>query len=245
MDPNDAVINPVKGKKSPDLGPLAVMVSNGSDLNLFHEQLEIKGTPVPLMMSRIWPGRDITLAGPVVGAPYAAMMLETIVAWGVQKVIYAGWCGSISTGLKTGDILLPTGAFADEGTSIGYGEKYRSLCRPSESLLQSLWEALVSDGRLQVREGSVWTTDAIYRETREKIEYFQSWNALAVEMELSALFTVAKFRQIEIASVQVVSDELSTLTWQPGFKNQRFKASRRAVVEVIRNYVSQHYETGD
>ena len=50
-----------------------------------------------------------------------------------------------------------------------------------------------------------------------------SWTLMAVDMETSALFTVAGFLGIAAAAVLVVSDDLSTLSWRPGFKRPEFR----------------------
>ena len=63
--------------------------------------------------------------------------------------------------------------------------------------------------------------------------------ALAVEMELSALYTVGRQLNLELGAVLVVSDELSTLKWRPGFKSDRFKTARTAVCEAIASYVER------
>jgi len=54
-----------------------------------------------------------------------------------------------------------------------------------------------------------------------------------VEMELSALLTVARFRGVAAGAILVVSDELASLTWRPGFRDPLFTAARKAVCEVL------------
>ena len=234
---NDAIINPVKGKKAPALGPLAVMVSSQGDVSALCNLMGLNGKPAAhLMMSQVRmpddPAPRFSLTGPVVSAAYAVMLLETLVAWGAREILYFGWCGSLSPHVRIGDIVLPTGAIIDEGTSPGYDGKPLGTALPSEKLTASIRTAL-STRDIACHEGLIWSTDAIYRETREKVEYFQARNAMGVEMELSALFTVGKFRNVRVGAVLVVSDELATFTWQPGFKDKRFRNSRAAVAEVI------------
>ena len=72
-----------------------------------------------------------------------------------------------------------------------------------------------------------------YRETPSKVKYFQGKDALGVEMETSALFTVGSFRNVEVGGILVVSDELSTYKWKTGFSDNRFKESRRAAHKII------------
>ena len=80
---------------------------------------------------------------------------------------------------------------------------------------------------------AVLTTDAVFREIPEKVVNYQKRGVLAVEMELSALFTVGKSYGVDMAGILVVSDELSTLKWKPGFKTDDFKKGRMAVTDII------------
>jgi len=234
---SDGIVVPVKGKNSPNLGPVAVMVSTQADLSLFCSLTGLdEEKHKNLFVSRLYIGNTaeagFAVVGPFVGAPYATMLLETLVAWGADKIIFFGWCGAISHDVKIGDIIIPTGSIIDEGTSKHYHQEKDGVSRPSSYILKNTKEALTKAG-LAFHEGIVWSTDAIYRETYEKIKYYQDKDVLAVEMELSALFTVGKFRNVQIGGILVVSDELSTFKWQPGFRNELFKESRMAACEVI------------
>ncbi|MBT8351274.1 MAG: nucleoside phosphorylase, partial [Deltaproteobacteria bacterium] len=188
-------------------------------------------------ISRVYAGnnseKEFTVVGPFVGAPYATMLLETIIAWNVQKIIFFGWCGAISHDVKIGDIIIPAGAMIDEGTSKNYHQSNDGISRPSAYVLNNTKEAFTRSG-LAFHEGMIWSTDAIYRETGEKVKHYQGKNILAVEMELSALFTVAKFRHVHLGGILVVSDSLATLSWQPGFREQRFKENRESTAKAIK-----------
>ena len=52
-------------------------------------------------------------------------------------------------------------------------------------------------------------------------------------MEISALFTVADFRGIDIAALVIASDDLTSLQWYPGFKTEAFKQARETACRVI------------
>jgi len=86
---------------------------------------------------------------------------------------------------------------------------------------------------LAVSIGGVWTTDAVFRESPDKIERFRALGAVAVDMEASALFTVAAFLEIKAAALLVVSDELSSLTWRPGFNHPQFLQTREAACRAV------------
>lgn len=239
MTSDNAIVRPIIGRKSPKLGPLAVMVSSGGDLQSMTRALPVTEQAAHLMMSRLFVSNDgradarYAIAGPVVGAPYAVMLMEPLIAWGAREVLFMGWCGAISPRVEIGDIIVPTGAIIDEGTSPGYGATPMDTACPSEAMNRRIISALTARGS-KFHEGRIWSTDAIYRETPEKVARFQARNALAVEMELSALFTVGRYRGIQVGAVLAVSDELTTLTWKPGFKDDRFSRSRRTLIEVIK-----------
>jgi len=172
------------------------------------------------------------LVGPVMGAPYAVMLLETLHAWGMKKLLFYGWCGSISVGYRSGDIILPDSAIIDEGTSRHYHQQVGASVNPDVGLRTALGTAF--DGQsIRHDSGRIWTTDGIYRETPSRVEYFQNQGAVAVDMELSALLSVALFLAVPTAAVLVVSDELFDLQWRPGFNRTEFKSSRGRVCDLL------------
>ena len=224
VDLTDAIIFPKRGKRSPQLDPVAVMAGTESDLMLLSRALNFDTEPST---------GGVSLAGPLVGAPYATMVLETLIAWGANKFIFLGWCGSISDKVKIGDIIVPEAAFIDEGTSGQYKNNDTQLSFPSASMRTTLQNALTQN-EVKFHNGKIWSTDAIYRETRQKVQYFQRQEAIAVEMEISALFTVAKFRGVDVGAMAVVSDELASFKWRPGFKMDEFKRGRKTACTVIK-----------
>jgi uridine phosphorylase len=101
-------------------------------------------------------------------------------------------------------------------------------------MLTKLNDAL-RQNQVNFHSGAIWSTDAIYRETCEKVKYFQRRDAIAVEMEMSALFTVAKFRGVDLGAIAVVSDELASFKWRPGFKMEEFKHGRETACTVTKD----------
>ncbi|MFZ5571391.1 MAG: nucleoside phosphorylase [Thermodesulfobacteriota bacterium] len=231
---HDAVINPGRGKKSPKLRT-AVMIATAEDFEALTSEIGAeRSSTAPLLMSRLClpEGGKPALVGPMVGAPYAVILLENLIAWGARNILFFGWCGSLCPRLGIGDILLPDAAFIDEGTSLHYGGNPATAERPSASLARTVRDAL-SEAAVPFQEGGVWTTDAVFRETAAKVTGFRQRGALAVEMETSALFAVGRYRKAEVGAVLAVSDDLSTLKWRPGFRDERLKAARRKIREAI------------
>lgn len=150
-----------------------------------------------------------------VGAPAAAVMLEELIAWGVSEFISIGFAGSLREDLPPGSLVVCDNAFRDEGTSYHYIET-TAPATPDPRLTSKLESCLASTG-LSYTKGPTWTTDAIYRETPSEVQYFREQGALVADMEAAALFAVAKYRSVPIASCFSVSDTLAYLEWRPEF----------------------------
>jgi uridine phosphorylase len=235
----DEIVYPVKGEKEPSIGPVAVMVAVETDLASLRHSMEIAGKPAcKILRSRLYQGRcndeKIAVVGPMTGgAPYAVMILEKLIVLGARKIIFFGWCGSIQKSMAIGDFVVPHRGVSEEGTSKHY-PVYDSGPIPSKAVVKAIEKSLLAHG-VSFQTGAVWSTDAPYRETREKVLLFQRQGVLGVEMEVSALFTVARFRHAEIGALLVVSDELSSFSWKPGFTMKKFKRSRETAQQVLRS----------
>ena len=178
-------------------------------------------------------GKSLTVFGAPLGSPQAALVLERLIAMGARKVVAFGCCGSLQPTLKTGDLVIPTHALSEEGTSVHYPLPAGLQAKADERVTQSLMKICMEKNSPWVA-GRVWTTDAIFRETRGKVSRYGQMDVLAVEMEMSALFTVAVYRQISLGGLLVVSDELAGSKWKTGFLNPFFwLASRKAAKAVV------------
>lgn len=236
---DDVLVHPVMGPKPDALGNRCVMAANAPDFNFLHLCLK-QDHPfqsLKLFMSRLnfgYENSTFSLLGPFMGGPYAVVLIESLIAWGVQEVIFLGWCGAISPDVRIGDVIIPDSAFCDDGTSKNYLDIPCDTVCPSKNL-QGRIKTFFSDQHVGFYEGPVWSTDAIFRETRDKIGFFQKKNALAVEMEAAALFAAGQFRRIDVGCVLVVSDEVSSMKWKPGFRMPLFKQKCHQVSEILKS----------
>jgi len=164
-----------------------------------------------------------------IGAPAAAMTLEELIACGANKIIEVGMAGGIQDYLQLGEIVVVKKALRDEGTSLHYFPSEKEF-EPSEKLRERLIKILM-EKKLRYRVGSVWTTDGVYRETKSKFLKFRELGVLGVNMETSALFAVAKYRNVQIASIQVISDILSEKGWLPAFSHVNVVENLKKAIE--------------
>ncbi len=160
----------------------------------------------------------------------AVMTMEKLIALGAKNLVVFGWCGSLDPSLKIGDVLLPTWAVSEEGTSNHYPINKQPASSPG--LRAQLSSHLLQHG-IPPTQGPVWTTDAPYRETREKVTEYSGRGILGVDMEFSAMSTLAAFRRVEMGAVFIVSDELWQKEWNPGYRNKNFRKKCRSVLEIL------------
>lgn len=165
-----------------------------------------------------------------IGAPAASMMFEEVIAFGAREIIEVGVAGGIQPYLRPGDILLVTGARRDEGTSYHYFPPGVEVgCSPE--LCKRIEDYFIKQS-LKYHKGTVWTTDGVYRETRGKFRRFQKEGVLAVNMETSALLAVARYRNVKLSSLQVISDVLSETGWLLAFGSKEVQNSIRKAIKV-------------
>ncbi|MEJ2725984.1 MAG: nucleoside phosphorylase [Deltaproteobacteria bacterium] len=236
IDREEGLIRPIKRKNDPSLGPDVLLALIPKDLDYLIQYVQPeRAFPHDLVFFKVYPvrGGEISFCGPFLGAPQAVMGVEKLIALGAERVWVYGWCGSLQPDLKIGDLVIPTGAISEEGTSRHYPVGDRPVTT-DEALNQRIEAALKKDG-CAFQRGTVWTTDAPYRETPDKVKAYRDEGVLAVDMEMSALMTLAAFRSIKLTGLLVVSDELFDLKWHTGFKDPRFEhISRRALELLVR-----------
>ena len=229
---DNCILNPEQSRGDPKLPATGILAVNPSDvktLTACADQLGLQR--FFLFNSTLYSSDALFLAGPAVGAPMAVLCLEKLIALGAKSIILYGWCGSLQKNLHAMDVLVPTSAVSEEGTS----NHYRTGEHPIQSssiLAEKLCRSL-SDKGFAVSRGPVWSTDAPYRETRAKVSDYGDQGIVAVDMEYSALCTVAAFRQVELAAVLLVSDELCRVPWKPNYSFKKFKQCSRELLRLL------------
>lgn len=153
----------------------------------------------------------VALAG--VGAPLAAAWLEELIAAGGRRFVVAGGAGALVPDLALGHVVVPDAAVRDEGTSYHYAPASRVI-HPTADALSAIVRTLESH-EIPYVLGMTWTTDALYRETRDKVERRVAEGCLTVEMEAAALFAVAQFRGVSLGQLLYAGDDLSGDVWDP------------------------------
>lgn len=177
-------------------------------------------------------GEGICITMPFSTAPGAAGTIEELHAMGCEKFLICGAAGSIRAGSQVGEIIVPTAAVRDEGTSYHYLEPSREVaCH--KGAVEAVCSGLTQLG-IPHTTGKTWTTDAMYRETPEMIAQRRQEGCVTVEMEAAAFFAVSKFYDIPLAQLLYAGDDVSGETWDSRSWNNRKNIRANLITTALR-----------
>ena len=162
-----------------------------------------------------WGGEAFVLVNPGIGGPATAIVAEKLHACGVDTFVGVGFAGILHPLLQSGDVVVAERALGEDGTSHAYletaaraGEDVTDEVEADPVVKQALELALAEEPGSAYQCGTVWTTDAPYRETVGKARHYRGRGAHAVDMETAALLAVAKRRGFRAGAMLVLSDSL-------------------------------------
>lgn len=145
-------------------------------------------------------GERVSVVSTGIGGPSAAIAMEELKEIGVDTFVRVGTCGGIRLDVKSGDVVVATGAVRMEGTS----REYAPIEFPAVADFGVTTALVQGAARLgkQAKVGVVQCKDSFYGqhspgrmpvayELEAKWEAWKRLGVLASEMESAALFTVA------------------------------------------------------
>jgi uridine phosphorylase len=161
-----------------------------------------------------------------IGAPNAVVVLEELIALGGEQFINVGAAG----GLNDFGVFLCDRAIRDEGTSHHYIPRGK-YSYPDKGLTGKLGKSMKKLG-FEFERGTTWTIDAPYRETKTEIRHYKGQGVKTVDMEASALFSVASVRKVKMAAAFVVSDILGEDKWDPQFEARHVRQKLKILLDA-------------
>ncbi len=212
----------------------AVIVFTPADLSRLVKETGAEPVPLWQPFKRLYRprGRQTVLARSRIGGPAIAALVEELAAFRVREFCLWGYCGGISADVSVGDVILATAAFREEGISSHYLES-------EDELVGSEWAAQweLPSKKARILAGKVWTCDALYRETAEKVARYAERGVLGVEMEVASFYAVCEQKGLKAAAFLVVSDVVRPDGWQSGFKSAQLQKGAARLSAYIRKYV--------
>lgn len=154
---------------------------------------------------------DVLITLGAVGCPACAGNLDLFHAMGINRVMFCGGGGVLDTNIEVGQILVVDGAIRDEGFSYHYIEPSRYIYTEPE-VTEKITQYLEAHSVSYIR-GLAWTTDAIFRETGDRVGQRKAEGAKIVEMEQAGCIAVARFRGFAYGALLYGGDDVASKEW--------------------------------
>ena len=155
-------------------------------------------------------GKQVSVMGSGMGIPSISIYANELISdYGVKRLIRVGTCGALLPDLKVGDVLLAQAVSTDSNINRLHfgGMDYAPFA--SFNLLLKAYQAAKEQG-VPVRVGGILSGDTFYMEGDDWWKVWAGHGIMAVEMESSALYTIAARLKVEALSILTVSDSLVT-----------------------------------
>lgn len=194
-------------------------------------------------------GTKVSVVSTGIGGPSASIAMEELAAIGADTFIRVGTCGGIRLDVKSGDLVIATGAVRMEGTSREYAPlEYPAV--PDYAVLTALADAAKKSGKCW-HTGVVHCKDSFYGQhapERMPVSYelqqkWQAWKRLGVlasEMESAALFVAANTLSVRCGSVfHVIWNQERNAAGLDQIRDDDTETAIRVGVEAVKLLIRQ------
>ena len=203
-------------------------------------------------------GVRVTLIRTGVGTPSMASVMEVMKEVKPKSIVRVDYAGSLLADIPVGSVFTATAAIPGDGTSIHYigadpdaysflkGQPLASGLPPDKvyswmassgftgavpcdpRLLEIVRDVVKARGMSMI-EGTIWTTDGLFTESKEKVAFWASAGAKAVDMETSCLYLLARQAAIPAIAVHGISDNV--VTQKPFYELEHYDAGIETAID--------------
>lgn len=158
-----------------------------------------------------WRGEPVSVQGSGMGQPSLSIYAtELFTEYDVASIIRVGSCGALVEKVGVRDVVLATGACTDSGMNRVrfHGLDYAPVA--DFGLLRAAYDAATAREDVTAWTGLIFSGDQFYNPRPELTDIMVEHGVLAVEMEASALYTLAAKHDRKALAICTVSDHLVT-----------------------------------
>ena len=197
-------------------------------------------------------GERVSVTSTGIGGPSAAIAMEELSRVGADTFIRVGTSGGMALEVKSGDVVIASGAIRMEGTS----REYAPIEFPAVADVE-VTQALIRAARKLGQEyhvGVVQCKDSFYGQHSPETkpvgyELLNKWDAwvkcgcLASEMESAALFVVGSWLKLRVGTVLLtMANQERAKKGLPNPVIHDTEAPTQTAVEAIRSLIRQDRE---
>jgi purine-nucleoside phosphorylase len=152
-----------------------------------------------------WKGVPVTVQTSGMGCPSAAIVVEELCQLGARAILRVGSCGALQPEIELGDLIIATGACSLNGTTERLVELPGYAPVADFDLARLAWSRARAMGS-PFHAGLVGSSDIFYERNTTVFDKLRSFGVLALEMEASAVFTIAARERVRAGCLLLVSD---------------------------------------
>ncbi len=155
-------------------------------------------------------GQRISVQGTGMGVPSISIYVnELIREYGVENLVRVGTCGAMQEGVHVREVILAQAACTDSSVNRHVFGGYDYAPIASFTLLKAAYERGMAKG-LKMHVGNIFCSDTFYRDDKSIVQKLMDHGVLGVEMETTALYTLAAKYAVNALTILTVSDHLLT-----------------------------------
>lgn len=168
---------------------------------------EVRGM---LGFTGMYKGRRLSVQGSGMGIPSIAIYVSELISeYGVKNLMRVGTCGAMQAHIRIRDLVLAQSASTDSSFNRHVFGGWDYAPTADFRMLRNAYERAVAHG-LEPHVGNILSTDVFYREDATVTDLLTKHGVLAVEMETTALYTLAAKHRVNALTILTVSDHLIT-----------------------------------
>ncbi|QEN06109.1 purine-nucleoside phosphorylase [Thiospirochaeta perfilievii] len=169
----------------------------------------------------MYKGERVSVQGTGMGLPSLSIYAnELIREYDVKKLIRVGSCGSMQKDIHVRDIILAMSSSTNSSMNKNRFKGMDFAPTADFSLFRNALD-VAKGSNLEIKAGNVLSSDSFYTDDPDEWKMWAAFNVLAVEMETSALYTLAAKYGVSALSILTVSDSL--VTWEETSSEEREK----------------------
>ncbi|NIR48229.1 purine-nucleoside phosphorylase [candidate division KSB1 bacterium] len=153
-------------------------------------------------------GKRISVQGTGMGIPSVSIYVNELISeYGAKNLIRIGSCGSIQPDLRLKDVILAMTASTDSQVNRLRFQGRDFAPSASFSLLKKAFD-MAKAKQINVKVGNILSTDLFYHDDPDYWKLWAENGVLVIEMETSALYTLAAKFAVQALSILTVSDNI-------------------------------------
>ncbi len=233
-----------------NIAPIVVLPASHIVWKKLHDKLK-RAEKHGMIESGSLGGVYATLIRTGVGTPSIANVMEVLKEVKPKAIVRVDYAGSLLADIPVGSIFTATAAIPGDGTSIHYisadpgahgflkGQPLASSAPPDlvytwmascgftgavpcDPKLLEITRGVAKVCHIPMVDGTIWTTDGLFTESKEKVAFWASAGAKAVDMETSCLYLLARQAAIPTIAIHGISDNV--VTQKPFYELEHYDA---------------------